>query len=233
VDSDACCRRLNEPLYYALEKGRPSKQNVPCISLEQSSGRYLMMTLRRLYLRNPYNGDFSSYWAMLLRISTMPPLPRPSSSTSSREAYLSRNLVAIQGQHRYAAEQSVGPEGPEIPCPEHSSCTVVSKATTTTGRDIPSSRFRDGRLVCLLDSCLVQPIQRHLGRAVLGASSVSLSIRDRRVKWLCLGKCPDHEAGDVRWSSNEDSGAVGKAGLLLSRADMERLARRKVLKLRG
>jgi hypothetical protein len=36
------------------------------------------------------------YWAMLLRISTMPPLPRPSSSTSSRLAYLSKNLFQNQ-----------------------------------------------------------------------------------------------------------------------------------------
>jgi hypothetical protein len=60
-----------------------------------------MMTFRRLYLRKPYSGDFSSYCAMLLRISTMPPLPRPNSSTSSRLAYLSRNLFRTHGQHSY------------------------------------------------------------------------------------------------------------------------------------
>ena len=52
-----------------------------------------MMTFLRLYRRKPYRGDLSSYWAMLLRISTMPPLPRPSISSSSRLAYFRRNLV--------------------------------------------------------------------------------------------------------------------------------------------
>ena len=62
------------------------------MSLEQSSGMYLMMTLLRRYRRKPYKGCGSSYCEMAFRISTMPPVPRLSRPTSSREVYLRRNL---------------------------------------------------------------------------------------------------------------------------------------------
>lgn len=51
-----------------------------------------MTTFLRLYRRNPKSGEDSSNCAMAFRISTMPPLPRPNSSTSSRATYLRRNL---------------------------------------------------------------------------------------------------------------------------------------------
>lgn len=51
-----------------------------------------MITFLRRYRRRPNNGDVSSYEAMLLRMSTVPPLPLARTSTSSRLVYLSRNL---------------------------------------------------------------------------------------------------------------------------------------------
>lgn len=66
--------------------------DLPCTNLVHSSGTYLMTTFLRLYLRKPNRGDSSSYPAIAFRISTIPPLPRPSRSTSSRETYLRRNL---------------------------------------------------------------------------------------------------------------------------------------------
>ena len=68
------------------------RRNSPCTSLEHSSGTYLMTTFLLLYRRNPNSGEGSSYCAIEFRISTIPPFPRPSSSTSSRDTYLRRNL---------------------------------------------------------------------------------------------------------------------------------------------
>lgn len=53
---------------------------------------YLRRTFRLLYLKKPNNGDVSSYCSILDRISTTPLLPLAKTSTSSRLAYLSRNL---------------------------------------------------------------------------------------------------------------------------------------------
>lgn len=55
----------------------------------------MINTFLRRYLRKPYRGDVSSYSAMAFWISGMPPLPRPSRSTSSRLAYLRRNLRGV------------------------------------------------------------------------------------------------------------------------------------------
>lgn len=55
----------------------------------------MINTFLRRYLRKPNRGDVSSYSAMAFRISGMPPLPRPSKSTSSRLAYLRRNLCGV------------------------------------------------------------------------------------------------------------------------------------------
>lgn len=59
---------------------------------EQPSGRYLIKTFLLRYLKKPYRGLVSSYSATLFRTSTIPPDPRCRSSTSSRLAYLRRNL---------------------------------------------------------------------------------------------------------------------------------------------
>lgn len=76
----------------STNRTRLSIKILPCISREQSSGRYLTMTFLLRYRRKPYSGLSSSKPAMTFRISTMPPFPFSSSSTSSRLEYLRRNL---------------------------------------------------------------------------------------------------------------------------------------------
>jgi hypothetical protein len=72
---------------------------LPCSSLEMPSGTYLTSTLLRLYFIKPYKGDGSVYLATASRTSDTPPVPRASRSTSSLEAYLSRNLMDEQLAH--------------------------------------------------------------------------------------------------------------------------------------
>lgn len=67
---------------------------LPCNSRDVPSGMYLIKIFRRRYSKKPYSGDFSSYCATAPRASAAPPVPRASTSTASREAYLSRNLYA-------------------------------------------------------------------------------------------------------------------------------------------
>lgn len=85
-----------EPAWSSMQLPKSSQKkkenHPPWIKREQSSGRYLISTFLLRYLRKPKRGDVSSYSDMAFRISDTPPLPRPSSSTSSRLAYLRRNL---------------------------------------------------------------------------------------------------------------------------------------------
>lgn len=53
---------------------------------------YFRSTFRLLYLRKPNSGEGSSYFSISDRISGTPPVPLARISTSSRLAYLSRNL---------------------------------------------------------------------------------------------------------------------------------------------
>lgn len=102
-----------------------------------------MTTLRRLYRRNPNSGDGSSYCPILFLISTIPPLPRPISSISSLEAYLSRNLQC--GQHdQFTISQH-----------EQTRCKILDWG-------IPSSRLSYRSIVCFFDLPIFQAIQRHL-----------------------------------------------------------------------
>lgn len=64
---------------------RQERQSLPCISLEQSSGTYLIRTFRRRYRKKPYRGDGSSYLDIAFRISTIPPFPLPNNAISSRD----------------------------------------------------------------------------------------------------------------------------------------------------
>lgn len=87
-DKTTASERTSHQRYENMVRGK----HKPCTSLEHSSGRYLMITFLLRYRRKPYRGAVSSYCAMALRTSTIPPFPLPRSSTSSRLAYLSRNL---------------------------------------------------------------------------------------------------------------------------------------------
>lgn len=140
-----------------------------------------MTTFLRRYLRNPYRGDVSSYWAILFRISTMPPLPRPRSSTSSRLAYFSRNLsegrapaVSAElvpkkqcmesraGQAILRSCRGVRADGPPRRC-----SLAQQRGIHERKRDrgtVPSSRLGNSSLVGFFDLGIIQPIQRHLRR---------------------------------------------------------------------
>jgi hypothetical protein len=93
-----CCDAMHNSLGYNRGVCVDNSQNIPCTNREHSSGRYLIKTFLLLYRRNPNSGDVSSYWAIAFRISTIPPFPRPSTSTSSRLAYFRRNL--FQGEKK-------------------------------------------------------------------------------------------------------------------------------------
>ncbi len=145
-------------------------------------------------------------------------------------------------------------------------CTTASKSNGPWPRprrqgssNIPSSRLSNGRLVCLLDPRVVQPIQRHLALLLLPSTASSLSVYPRPQGklgglWVnvptgarsCEGSRCSRFPG---WSSRlvqlvvssrrageggrNPQSAISRAGLLLGRAYMERLARGKALRRRG
>lgn len=118
-----------------------SRIHLPLMSLEQSSGMYLMMTLLRRYRKKPYKGDGSSYRAMAFRISTIPPVPRPSRPTSSREVYLRRNLE-LSSASDFASRGS-------------------GSAPVGMGGSLPAAQLRRSGIVSFFYARIIQAIQRH------------------------------------------------------------------------
>jgi hypothetical protein len=124
----------------------------PCRSLDVPSGTYLRMTFLRLYCTRPYNGDFSSYCSTASLASLTPAVPRPSSSTVSRVAYLSRNLSFRR-------------------------CQLPNPRAKGGECGLPSPSLGESSLVRFDDSSPIQPVQAHcvhidnIGDAETGAST--------------------------------------------------------------
>lgn len=188
-----------------------------------------MMTFRRLYLRKPYSGDLSSYCAMLLRISTMPPLPRPNSSTSSRLAYFSKNLFRNHGQHSYleywhTVQQGAATLGMLRVTRSHNG---DQKQQQWKGRTYHPPGSATAASCAALTLSSSNPFSDISGYRLGHTNPVSfLYPRLHTDRWRC---CSVIGRKQHRFRGNRQ----GWTCLSLSRAYMERLARRKAWKLRG
>ena len=141
---------------------------------------YLMMTLLRRYRRKPYKGWGSSYCEIAFRISTMPPVPRPSRPTSSREVYLRRNLQLSSASKSH-------PDG------------KAAREQFSRG-SLPAAQLRRSGLMSLFYARIIQAIQRHGNGKCITMRRERRRGRKSTIEWS-LKRCLDFRgtAGSSTW----------------------------------
>lgn len=154
----------------------------------------MIRTFRRRYRTKPYSGDASSYWAMAPRASGAPPVPRASTSTTSREAYLSRNL---DGAHQHLERQQREKKEASYQPPASARAAWYASATLAWSsplRDMSAAAWRGRRGgVWQAPPCLEAPkaqrqaVDENCGRRFVVRELADCAALHRGIRW-CQGR---------------------------------------------